>query len=366
MPFGDTFRNKDILVTGNTGFKGSWLTIWLQKCGANVFGLSDGVPTTPSFFEDAGLCGLVNQHWANVSDKAAVEEVLRQVKPDFIFHLAAQPIVSESFSNPYDTVLTNAIGTLNLLESVRVVGRDCILVIITSDKVYNNKEWVWGYKESDELGGKDPYSASKGMAELVIKTYVSSFFNSKNPNIRVGVGRAGNVIGGADWSLNRIVPDCIRAWTIGVPVLIRNPKSTRPWQHVLEPLSGYLALAQNLIDNPNLHGEAFNFGPPGSQNCTVLELIEEMHSFWKHGSWKLSEDTKTNGSEANLLKLNCDKALAMLDWKPVLNFSETAKFTADWYKVHSTQGSADILKFSKAQIDLYEEKGRLYNLQWTN
>ncbi len=272
--FNNIFRDKKIIVTGNTGFKGAWLSTWLHQMGAKLTGISKDIPSTPSLFGELGLAGKMDHHFNNICDLPAMKRLFRDTKPDFVFHLAAQPIVSVSYDDPIDTFQTNVIGTANILEALRSLDHPCYAVMITSDKCYDNVEWVWGYREHDALGGKDPYSASKGAAELIIKTYFHSYFNKPGSPVKLVAARAGNVIGGGDWALNRIVPDCVRAWSEKQAVKIRNPHSTRPWQHVLEPLSGYLRAAQVLAEQKTaIHGEPFNFGPNSDQNHTVLEHL---------------------------------------------------------------------------------------------
>jgi len=237
-------------------------------------------------------------------------------------------------------------------------------VIITSDKCYRNVEWEWGYRENDELGGDDPYSASKGMAELAIRTYVESFFHQANSNVRVGISRAGNVIGGGDWAVDRIVPDCMKAWSENEIVDIRSPNATRPWQHVLEPLSGYLALAANLAESHGNHGEAYNFGPPAHQNHSVGELIDEMNKYWDHVRWNDVSQAHVHLHEAGLLKLNCDKALFDLEWKPTMQFDETVKMTVEWYKVFYQEGLASMHQYTIGQIEEYTGLARARKLPW--
>lgn len=325
------YSNKRILITGNTGFKGSWLVAWLVSLGAKVHGVSNGVPTEPSLFRSSKQADRAAYSELDIRDYMGMEGIVREVQPEFLFHLAAQPIVRESYTDPLSTIATNGMGTANILEALRVVNPACTAVFVTSDKAYDNVEWIWGYRESDALGGKDPYSASKGMAELAIKTYAQSFFNSASSRVKVGVGRAGNVIGGGDWAADRIVPDAIRAWVGGSAVQVRNPDSTRPWQHVLEPLSGYLLLGAHLAVNPALNGEAFNFGPNADQNKTVRDLLEEMEQFWPGSAWA-DVSANEHKHEAKLLKLNCDKALHYLKWKPALTFTENCRLTTEWYR----------------------------------
>jgi len=279
MMFGNTYQGKRVLVTGHTGFKGSWLTTWLLRLGANVIGVSKDVPTHPAMFEELALAGRIKHIQADIRALDTLRDVISGEQPDFIFHLAAQAIVSISYSDPADTMTTNVVGTMNILEALRKLERPCVAVLITSDKCYDNVEWVWGYRETDRLGGKDIYSGSKGAAELVIRSYLHSFFQDHHP-VRLAIGRAGNVIGGGDWAKDRIVADCMRAWGEGRSVEIRSPNATRPWQHVLEPLSGYLSLGQALVQQSQLHGEAFNFGPRAGQNQTVVELLGALGQHW--------------------------------------------------------------------------------------
>lgn len=352
--FGGVFQGKTVLVTGHTGFKGAWLTSWLLALGAKVVGLSRDVPTDPSLFEVSGLERRIDHRVADVRDLAAVAGLVRESRPDFVFHLAAQAIVSTSYADPIDAFTTNAIGTLSMLEALRTVDWPCVAVMITSDKCYDNVEWVWGYKETDALGGKDIYSGSKGAAELVIKSYHHSFFPVDGP-VRLGVGRAGNVIGGGDWAKDRIVVDCMKAWSEGDAVEIRSPRATRPWQHVLEPLSGYLALAQRLAADQNLHGEAFNFGPRAEQNRTVVELLGDLGATWgiaADQAYRITGNVPFH--EAGLLKLNCDKALFHLRWEATLDYRETIDLIGTWYRAfYREQG--DMAALTAAQIADYEQ-----------
>jgi len=360
MDFHGAFYNKKILVTGHTGFKGSWLCAWLHELGADVFGLSDDVVSQPSNYHASSLFDFVQDHRLDLRDADKLSKLVQKVQPDFVFHLAAQALVRPSYNNPLETLTTNAIGTANLLDALRVLDKQVVAVMITSDKVYDNVEWVWGYRETDRLGGKDPYSASKGMAELVIRTYVESFFNQENSNIRIGITRAGNVIGGGDWAVDRIVPDCMRAWSKGDVVQIRSPCSTRPWQHVLEPLGGYLALAVQLSENQKYHGQAYNFGPSADQNHPVSELINEMSKYWDKVRW---QDVSDMGHvhEAGLLKLNCDKALFDLNWKPVLKFEETVRMTVEWYRQFYQSPDDSMREYTISQIDTYSNIAKLRN-----
>lgn len=346
------FQDKTVLITGHTGFKGSWLVVWLESLGAKVIGLALEPPTEPSHFKVSKLSEIIKDQRLNIQNGEALKELVLQTLPDFVFHLAAQALVRQSYDDPVATYQTNTIGTLNLLEALRPLGKNCTVVLITSDKCYNNVEWVWGYRETDALGGPDPYSASKSAAELVIRSHVKSFFPIDGP-VRVAVGRAGNVIGGGDWAQDRLVPDCVRSWAKEESVQLRNPQATRPWQHVLEPLSGYLTLATELYQRNELHGESFNFGPPADQNHTVLELVQAMSEHWDKVRWEIVSGNEKKPYESGLLKLNCDKALHYLDWQAILPFQETVRITAEWYRSYYEYPST-IREVTLAHIREYE------------
>lgn len=358
------FTGKTVLVTGHTGFKGTWLTTWLLKLGARVVGLSKDIPTKPAMFEVLGLADRIVHHVADVRDLPMVKRIVAEAKPDFVFHLAAQAIVSRSYADPVETMTSNIVGTMNVMEALRGLPHPCVGVIITSDKCYNNVECVWGYKETDELGGTDIYSGSKGAAELVVRSYVASFFHDPEKGVRIGVGRAGNVIGGGDWAQDRIIVDCVRAWNEGRPLEMRSPDATRPWQHVLEPLSGYLTLAAALAESPKLHGEAFNFGPRAEQNRTVLELIEEMAAQWKPEGEAVRILERKPFHEAGLLKLNCDKALFHLRWEANLEYRDCIRFIADWYS-RFYRGETDMYALTLEQIRDYEAMAAKRGRVWT-
>ncbi|MDF1795454.1 MAG: CDP-glucose 4,6-dehydratase [Coxiellaceae bacterium] len=355
--FANTYKNKKILVTGHTGFKGSWLSAWLVKLGAEVVGVSKDIPTKPSMFESTSLKDHIKDIQADVRDLGKIQKIVSQVKPDFVFHLAAQAIVSTSYTDPYETISSNVMGTMNILEALRTVKHPCVAVIITSDKAYDNVEWTWGYREHDVLGGKDIYSGSKGAAELVISSYFHSFFKEHH-SVRLGIARAGNVIGGGDWASDRIVADCMRSWSKGERVEIRSPKATRPWQHVLEPLSGYLLLGLFLSKQSELHGEAFNFGPRANQNRTVLELLNDLSKRWGSGEatdyYHITDDIPFH--EASLLKLNCDKALSLLRWEPNLDYGQNIDLVAEWYK-YFYEKCQDVFLYTLEQIGTYEGVG---------
>lgn len=366
MLFNNVFQNKKIIVTGHTGFKGSWLSTWLIELGAEVYGISKDIPTSPSLFEELKLESKLKHHIIDIRDAENLSSIIQSVQPDFLFHLAAQPIVSTSYFEPAETITTNVIGTMNVLESLRKIKKECSAIIITSDKAYDNVEQVWGYIESDRMGGKDIYSGSKGAAELITKSYFNSYF-IKNSNIKLAVGRAGNVIGGGDWAKDRIVVDCMLSWAIKDRVRIRNPEATRPWQHVLEPISGYLLLAQNLSEpDTAINGQAFNFGPRAEQNRNVLELIQDLSWYWgfedPSESYKI-ERTK-DFDEAALLKLNCDKALALINWQANLIYENTIKFTGEWY---SNFYNTDYDSYTETvkQIHAYTDIATRNLAQWT-
>ena len=360
------FNGKKILVTGHTGFKGTWLSIWLKQLGAKVHGVSFNIPSSPSHFTEANLSNQIEDHRLDIRDADSLAELVRKIQPDFVFHLAAQALVRPSYENPLETITTNALGTANLLDALRGLDKHVVAIMITSDKAYDNVEWVWGYRETDRLGGKDPYSASKGMAELVIRSYVDSFFNSPDSNVRVGITRAGNVIGGGDWAVDRIVPDCMEAWANGKTVDIRSPHATRPWQHVLEPLSGYLCLAENLYLDGQNHGEAYNFGPSADQNYSVSRLIDEMAKYWNQIKWNDVSENEGHVHEAGLLRLNCDKALSDLEWHSALQFEETVKMTVEWYKEYYQSQNQSMYDFTISQIESYTKAAKLNNIAWAN
>jgi CDP-glucose 4,6-dehydratase len=363
MMFAESYKNRRVLVTGHTGFKGSWLTTWLLKLGAEVIGISRDVPTEPAMFDELNLSSRIKHISGDIRHLEMMRDIITNERPDFVFHLAAQAIVSVSYSNPVETISTNVIGTMNVLESLRSVDWPCTAVIITSDKCYDNVEWEWGYRETDALGGKDVYSGSKAAAEMVIKSYLHSFFTNDHP-VRVAIGRAGNVIGGGDWATDRIIADCMRAWSKGVSVNIRSPNATRPWQHVLEPLSGYLALA-HALSQQQLHGEAFNFGPRSEQNRTVIELLDSLYRKcgFDHAKQAYQITDNIPFHEAGLLKLNCDKALFHLKWEPNLDYHETIELVSDWYSAFYSK-NREMYELTIEQIDNYERTGIERNRVW--
>lgn len=364
MSFKNIYKGKKVLVTGHTGFKGSWLCAWLLDLGADVVGISCDIPTQPSLFEVLDLKSKIKHHMFDLLDLEKTKAVFKQEKPDFVFHLAAQAIVSVSHADPLRTFQTNVMGTAHVLESIRDFTHKTAVVMITSDKCYENVEWCWGYKETDALGGKDVYSASKAGAEIVIHSYFETFFKQKE-NITMASVRAGNVIGGGDWALDRIVADTMRAWSKKESVIIRSPTATRPWQHVLEPLSGYLNLGMNLWAGKELNGEALNFGPRAEQNHTVVDILGDMAQKWgisRDQAYKITDNKPFN--EAGLLKLNCDKALFYLKWQAALQYHQTVDFVVGWYKVFYQENAKDIYKFTLNQIHQYTDVAKSQSIPW--
>ena len=365
MIFKEKYNNKKVIITGHTGFKGSWLSIWLKYLGAEVIGISDSIPTDPSNFNASNVGTLLKDYRIDIRDKDKISDIVLKHSPDYIFNLAAQSLVRDSYLSPTETFMINSIGTANILEAVRINNKRVNCIMVTSDKVYQNKELKRGYNEEDKIGGKDPYSASKGMAELVIYSYFQSFFQNNQNIIRVASARAGNVIGGGDWASNRIVPDCVSAWSKNENVKLRNPKSTRPWQHVLEPLSGYLLLGLMLDNNEKLNGEKYNFGPPDENDFSVSYLIKEMSNNWPSSSWKLESQVNSEIKEAGLLKLDCKKAKQELEWKPVLTFDETIKMTVDWYRKYYMNKKHSMYDFTISQILEYTKLAYERKMIWT-
>lgn len=360
--FNNVYQGKKVFVTGDTGFKGSWLCLWLKSLGADVHGFANGIPTTPSLFEDAKLDEQIKHHSGDIRSFEDISSILNKVQPDIVFHLAAEAIVRTCFDNPRLAFETNTLGTVNILEAVRHVASIKSAVFITSDKCYENVEWEYGYREDDRLGGKDPYSASKACAEIAFSTYFRSYLSELD--CHVATTRAGNVIGGGDWAKDRIIPDAIKAWMNDEELYVRSPWATRPWQHVLEPLSGYLNLGAELfLRSENLNGESFNFGPNGESNYSVQTLIEEMKKTWTTGKFDYNK-TEMPKNEATLLKLNIDRALARLNWRPTFNFQETVNFTADWYKNYQSKDQ-NISEFTINQISKYCELAKENKIQWT-
>jgi len=327
--FDSIYKDKTVLVTGDTGFKGSWLAIWLRELGANVIGYSLNPGTEDDNYVVCGLAKKITHIDGDIRDQHSLKSVFDKYKPDIIFHLAAQSLVLESYNDPVETYCTNVMGTVNILEMIRYIGSVKAAVIITTDKCYENRESDYGYRETDRLGGKDPYSASKAACEIVINSYIQSFFNYDS-TASVASARAGNIIGGGDWAENRIIPDCIRSLRRDEPIVVRNPQAVRPWQYILDPLSGYLKLGACLYKDGKEYSGAWNFGP--KDTITVKGLVEEVIDKWGQGELSISEQSNQN-LEANLLYLDISKALDELKWEPKLNIAESVKYTIDQYKV---------------------------------
>jgi CDP-glucose 4,6-dehydratase len=363
--FNDIYKNKKVLVTGHTGFKGSWLCLWLQSMGAKVYGLSNHILPFENHFSSAKIDEIIESHFCDVRNYNDVIKIFKTVQPDIIFHLAAEAIVKSCYSDPKRAFDTNVGGTLNILEAIRHTDSVKSAVIITSDKCYENVEWEYGYRENDRLGGKDPYSASKACAELVFYSYFHSF-HSHNTNLNIATARAGNVIGGGDWAPDRIVPDCIRSWIKKESVEIRSPYATRPWQTVFEPLSGYLWLASQLYTKVlSLNGESFNFGPKTNDEYTVEELIKVMQKNWDHVSYHINAPEGSNIKECGRLKLSCEKAKSRLNWEATLTFDETVLMTTDWYRrFYSGMSAYEVQKMSLDQINLYCNYAKERSLSW--
>jgi CDP-glucose 4,6-dehydratase len=347
----DSYKGKTVLITGHTGFKGSWLALWLESLGAEVIGYSLDPPTDPSMFQATGLSGRIVDIRGDVLDCNKLLETVKKYRPEFIFHLAAQPLVRSSYKNPLKTFNVNVMGTANILESIRLSQISTTCVCITSDKCYENQEWAYAYRENDPLGGYDPYSASKGAAEIVIAAYRKSFFmkGNDNPLVSLSSVRAGNIIGGGDWAEDRIVPDCIRALVKERPVMIRNPHAIRPWQFVLDPLFGYLVLALKMKENPEGYAEAWNFGPYHSNAVDVQTLTEKILREWGSGTWEGISHHENSPHEAGYLMLDIAKSSMTLGWKPVYDVDAAIHKTIDWYRhFYSSKVGMDI--FSQEQI----------------
>lgn len=345
------FKGKRVLVTGDTGFKGSWLSLWLNELGADVVGFALPPEREIDHFNQANLDKLIHHVDGNIRDLPVLKKVFVEFQPEILFHLAAQSLVRPSYEDPKLTFDTNVAGSVNVLEAIRTTPSLRAAIYVTSDKCYKNKEWVWGYRENDELGGRDPYSASKAAAEIVFSAYVDSFF-SKAEQLGIASVRAGNVIGGGDWALDRIVPDSIKALQNKQSMIIRNPSSTRPWQHVLEPLSGYLLLAAKLYSSPKDYMGAWNFGPRGESIRTVQDLAKKIINCWGDGQMQVNTQDGAP-HEARLLHLNCDKAQYLLGWHPRWDFDRAVDETVRWYRGVFLGEPA--LQISKQQIKDYME-----------
>ena len=369
--FSSNYSGVRVLLTGDTGFKGAWLALWLRKLGAEVYGLALPAADDATLFARTRLQEKIHHIDGDISDLATVEKTLAAVRPRIIFHLAAQALVRESYHTPVETMMTNVMGTVHLCDALRRYDAPCAMVVVTSDKCYENHEWVYGYRENDAMGGGDPYSASKGAAELVTASWRHSFFPVAKLSVHqkiIASARAGNVIGPGDWAKDRIVPDAIRALLARESVLVRNPGAVRPWQHVLEPLSGYLWLGTKLLGKDAADfAEGWNFGPLPANVCTVRELVEGLLKTWGTGSWKMAGELNPP-KEAHLLRLVIDKAVAQLNWLPVWSFPETVQHTVEGYRsIREHWDDADAVReVIEKQIMTYENAAKSMNLAWAS
>jgi CDP-glucose 4,6-dehydratase len=362
--FKGIYKGKKVLLTGHTGFKGAWLSVFLRELGAEVFGYSLEPPTEPSFFNAAGMKGRLEHVIGDIRDEERLAAVCRDFQPEFVFHLAAQPLVRLSYIEPRTTYETNVMGTVNLFEAARRTESVKVIVNITSDKCYENREWVYGYRENDHLGGFDPYSSSKGCSEIITSAYRTSYFNAAKGGALISSVRAGNVIGGGDWAEDRLVPDCIRQLSDGKEIHIRYPMALRPWQHVLEPLSGYLWVGALMLQKGEVYGSAWNFGPDDDAMIPVSELVELVIEHWGEG--KYVNDGDSYPHEAQLLKLDCSKAHSVLKWMPALDIKSVVKDTVDWYReFYSGDTSRDMYDFSVSQMKQYIERARSRGIPWS-
>jgi CDP-glucose 4,6-dehydratase len=348
------WKNKRVFLTGHTGFKGSWLSIWLHKMGADVTGYALNPPTTPSLFVDAQVSKLLNSNMGDVRDFENLRKCMVAADPELVIHMAAQPLVRYSYANPIETYMTNVMGTVHLLESVKSAKSVKAVVNVTTDKCYENKEWHWGYRENEPMGGYDPYSSSKGCSELVTSAFRDSYFGNKNKNgVFVASARAGNVIGGGDWAMDRLIPDIMRALINGETIKIRNPRSIRPWQHVLEPLSGYLMLAQNLYESGEPFAQAFNFGPLDSDVKEVEWIVKKMTDLWGcKDSYRFEKDLNSL-HEATYLKLDCSKAVSLLKWQPSWDLATALESIVSWSKFYQIN-SQSVQEICLSQIQDFE------------
>ena len=358
--FNQVYKNKKVFVTGHTGFKGSWLTLWLTMLGAEVVGYSLSPATEPALFNVLGLENKITHITGDIRDEESLKNALKAHKPEFVFHLAAQPLVRLSYKEPKLTYETNVMGTVNLFEAIRQTESVRAVVNVTSDKCYENREWVYGYRENEPMGGYDPYSSSKGISELVTSAYRNSFFNHK---VALASARAGNVIGGGDWAEDRLIPDCIRSLSKNEDLSIRNPVATRPWQHVLEPLSGYLWLGAMLCHDPVKYSEGWNFGPNDDDVLTVEEIVKKALVVWGKGNYEVLPPSGVH--EAKLLKLDISKAKYYLNWKPVYTASDAVIKTVEWYKNYYL-ANIDMRKYTEDQVREYSDCAAKVGIQWSN
>lgn len=347
------WNGRKVLVTGHTGFKGGWLALWLRQMGAEVSGLALAPPTQPNLFDLATIHGDLAHRIGDIGDPATVSEAFAAAQPQIVFHLAAQALVRPSYSQPVATFATNVMGTVHVLEAARTCASVAAIVVVTSDKCYENREWLWGYREDEPLGGRDPYSASKGCAEIVAAAYRQSFF-ANGP--WVASARAGNVFGGGDWAADRLIPDIMQAFSAGRPAPIRRPLAVRPWQHVLEPLAGYLTLAEHLVLQGSAFAQAFNFGPPPDSELPVLAVAQMLQNVWPDAQLDVAH-TPQGPHEAGLLRLDASKAKALLQWRPRLGLAESLAWTAQWYRQYASD-STQMRELTLSQIRRYVAIGR--------
>lgn len=346
------WKGKNVFLTGHTGFKGGWLSLWLSSMGARVTGYALAPNTSPNLFDVLAVDSLIEKsHIADIRDLASLQKAMHEARPDIVIHMAAQPLVRYSYVNPVETYATNVMGTVHVLEGTRGIDTVCATVVVTTDKCYENKEWAWGYRENEPMGGFDPYSNSKGCAELVTSAYRQSYFSSPSSKNKVASARAGNVIGGGDWSEARLIPDAIKAFETNKPLMIRNPLATRPWQHVLEPLSGYLILAQALHEQGSAFTSSWNFGPRDEDNRSVQEVVDLLISSWGEAAqWE--KEGSEQPHEANLLKLDCSKARAKLGWIPKWDLETATQKIVQWQKAF--QKKENMQEVSLTQIREYQ------------
>lgn len=357
--FSDIYRGKRVIITGHTGFKGSWLSMWLSHLGARVIGISLPPESQPSHWKLLSLESTLQHNELDIRNFHDLAEVFNQTQPEVVFHLAAQPLVRRSYRDPIETWSTNVMGTANLLEACRQTKSVRAVLVVTTDKCYENQEWEWGYRENDRLGGHDPYSASKAGSELVAASYRSAFFHIDGAPL-LATARAGNVIGGGDWSEDRLIPDLVRSMAVQQPIEIRSPNATRPWQHVLESLSGYLLLGQKLIEGDKKFDGAWNFGPERSGNCTVADVLNRLQAHWPEMRWHQTAEQQPH--EAGLLYLDSAKARAQLGWQQVWNLDITLEKTADWYRTFQSSQTT----ISAQQLSQYVEAAQNAQVGWVS
>ena len=354
--FGDTYRDRRILLSGHTGFKGSWLALWLRELGANVSGVAQPPASTPNHWDLLRLD--IADHYLDLRDAQATAQLVASLQPEVVFHLAAQPLVRRSYRNPLETWSTNVMGTANLLDACRQTPGVRAIVVVTTDKCYENRDLEWSYRETDRLGGHDPYSASKAAAELVAASYRRSYFGSDGAPL-LATGRAGNVIGGGDWSEDRLIPDLVRTLASGTTLEIRAPAATRPWQHVLESLTGYLLLGQKLIEGDRGFAQAWTFGPASDDNRTVAAVLTRMTEFWPKLAWEVTREPQPH--EAHLLYLDSSKARTRLGWEPVWHLDSALRTTAEWYRSFFEAGRVE----SRAQLAQYVADAHAAGAAWS-